>query len=335
MKKFMIIWLCASAVTACGKKSAPPQATVAAKPTVEAPAALPVAASATALPLAVSPAEAATSTVDEAAHFSIMLTMLDGAHREIPQPLSGIPTYIRLTPLNGKGQAIAALDPVMDAEIVMIAVSADLGWCEVQRAVKRNDPTHLRHEFKVTFPKPGSHVVYALFAPRGKPIVKMPIFLRVPGDAPPGVELTEDQLRHTADGLSVALIVVPAPPQTDAKIRVTSHWTRKDKRIQMFTQTTTGQGVWYVAIDTGLAEIEVAAVPRKNADLAAQYGNSPVDEGLLEDAGAAEFTLPHKGRYRILAVAQENAKAAPVTMPLALYVRDPPIGGDVPKAQQE
>lgn len=267
MKNLVILCFCASLLAGCGKKAAtpPPVATAGlAGPAVQAAAALAAAPSATALPSAVSPAEAATATADATEHFSIMITLLDAAHKEIPQPLSGVPTYVRLTPLNGKGQAVADLDPVMGAEIVMIAVTADLGWSEVQRAMKRNDPVHLRHEFKLVFPKPGSHVVYALFAPRGKPMVKTPIFLRVPGNAPAGVELGEDKLVHTsANGLEFGLVVVPTPPQTDAKVRVTSRWTRKGKQVQMYTPTSTAQATWYVAIETGLSEIEVAAVPKK------------------------------------------------------------------------
>ncbi len=213
----------------------------------------------------------------------------------------GKPVKIRTWPIDAKGQVIRDLDPVVGASLVLVSLRVDGSWAEVQTATKLSDPVQGRHEFTVTFPNAGSHILYVLFRPRGAGLVTVPSFIRVDGDAKESPGVGQPHARdRLANGSEVQLLYDPAPLTACAPTLLASQWLRQGKAVHLIADAL-GAGVQYLAVDTGLSGLTLAeALPPPRDVTANQAQPLPLGQG---DIGSeAKITFPHPGYYHVMAL---------------------------------
>lgn len=293
------------------KKAAPPQAQhtlpvppAPQNPSDDKPIALPAAASPTALPTPASPSEAAERKVD----VSVAL-YIDAGVKGNPtaMPMAGQPATIRVTPTSpGTGRPVRDLEPVMGAKMVLVALSRDTPWVGLQRAVQLSDSKGASHEFRLTFPSGGNHVLYFLFKPKGAALAAVPAFILVDGKREAGTEAPEEQLRYAGAGLDVQLVPSVATPEVCAPVELGSLWVRKGKPLKL-VGAPDGPAVYYVAVDPGPGSVAVA----RRRDVAA---GAPPAAGRGDAGSEAVFQFEHPGRYRVLALAEVAGKKSEVVM---------------------
>jgi hypothetical protein len=296
------------------RKSAPPEPQrilpVPAVPARQAPVALPQAASPTELPRAASPVEATERKVD----VSVAL-YIDAGQKGNPSamPMAGQPATIRVTPTSpGTGRPVRDLEPVMGAKMVLVALSRDTPWVGLQRAVELSDAKSASHEFRLTFPSGGNHVLYFLFKPKGAAMAAVPAFILVDGKREVSMEAPEEQLRFQSPSLEVQLVPSVATPEACAAVQVGSLWVRKGKPLKL-AGAPEGPTVYYVAVDPGPGSVAVA----RSASEAVAPGTTPPDPlpASRGDAGTqAVFHFDHPGQYRVLALAEVAGKKSEVAM---------------------
>ena len=219
---------------------------------------------------------------------SVAMYISTGSKSGFGMPTAGQPSTIRVTPINEKGQPVRELDPVLGAQLVLVALRADMTWLTLQRAPELSDKAHNSHEFKLTFASGGSHVLYFLFREKDQPVAAVPVFIQVDGKNPEPSLPPERSLRYAGkDGLVAALQTPEEPFAVCAPATVTSTWLRHGKALAL------AQGmaaVHYVAIDAGLGGVSVAREDK--------------------DGAHATFTFDKPGQYRVLALAEPAAKKA-------------------------
>ena len=238
---------------------------------------------------------------------SVAMYISSGAKAGFGMPIAGQQASIRVTPINEKGQPVREVQPVLGAQIVLVAMRADMTWMTLQRAPQWSDPAHFSHEFKVTFPAGGSHVLYFLFRQKDSPVAAVPVFIQVDGKAPALTPPPELTLRYAGkDGLQ-ATLETPEEPFTVCKTSaISSTWTRKGKALALVAD---GPSVHYVAIDAGLGGVSVARSTGPDAH--------------------ATLTFEKPGRYRVLALAEVAGKKSEALLAqFALAVTgEAPAGG--------
>lgn len=326
----------------CRKSPPEPQQTirVPATPTKEAPsvAALPQPGTATELPAAASPTAAKAAAAKELegkVDVSVAL-YIDAGQKGNPSamPMAGQAATIRVTPTSaGTGRPVRDLDPVMGAQMVLVAMSRDTPWVGLQRANVLSDAKQASHEFRVTFPSGGNHVLYFLFKPKGAAMAAVPAFILVDGKRETPMEAPEEQLRYSAkDGLEVQLVPAETTPEACAPVHVGSLWMRKGKPVKL-VGAPDGPSVYYVAVDPGPGSVAVAqpvgpvvATPGEPTPAVAAIGKRG-------DAGSeAILTFDKPGRYRVLALAEVAGKKGDVAIAhFALPVAGTAPAGGCPK----
>jgi len=238
---------------------------------------------------------------------SVAMYISSGAKEGFGMPLAGREATIRVTPINEKGQPIREVQPVLGAQIVLVAMRADMTWMTLQRAPHWSDPAHFSHAFRVTFPTGGSHVLYFLFRQKDSPVAAVPVFIQVDGKPAFPAAPPELSLRFAGkDGLHATLETPQEPISVCNPVSISSTWSKNGKPFSLVADAS---AVHYVAIDAGLGGVSVA----KSA--------GPGDK--------AAFTFEKPGRYRVLALAQgAGKKAEAVLAQFALTVTgQAPTGG--------
>jgi hypothetical protein len=228
-------------------------------------------------------------------------------------PQAGKPTKVRVTPINALGQPIRELQPLMGAQVVVVALRADSPWTLIERSKAAIDPKTGAHELKVTFAAGGSHVLWFLFQPKGKPMAKVPAFVVVDGKPRPESDLEPARSWSGSDGTSVALATLPDEMQVCQQAGIASIWTRKGKPLSLAGDTAR---VHYLAIEAGLGGLAIDE-PVGLASVATPAG---------DPGAAALLTLRKPGRWRIAALA-ETAGTKP-ELRMAWFALD--VGGELP-----
>ncbi|MBM4345773.1 MAG: hypothetical protein FJ100_20565 [Deltaproteobacteria bacterium] len=301
-----VVVLCA--LPGCGCRKDVPQAADAAgaaqriAPVPTAHAALPAVESPAAAEMAdaASPAEPpAPPTPPTAPAPSVAMFLDAGTGQPADLPTAGKPVKLTVTPINEKGQAIADRDPVLGAEVAIVAVRFDLSWRQVLRADKLSDPARHTHTFKLTFAKAGHHLLYFLFRPKGRPLAAVPIAVTVQGQVPPGEEWPDHQLEYSEGGVRVALRTSTEELKPCDPFHVATVWTRKGEPLPL--QGPEGESkVLYLALAESLGTPSMGKPALTSV------------ESLGGDTDThATLTLLGRGHYKVMAVADTGTAKAP------------------------
>lgn len=291
-----------TAQTACkrdpasSKASAPP---VADRTIAAAPATAPTLVAAVTMPTAATP-----STAEPRMDASIALHVAPKGQDQFRLPKAGEPSVLRITPITRSGEPVRDLETVLGARLTLVALRADRGWVEVIRATDLSAPTRATHEFEITFPTSGSHVLYVVFKPKGYQLTAVPAFITV--DGPPVVDIPrQDKVLRwlAADGVQAELLLSPLGPTACQPTGLTSIWTRRGAPASLAADQT-GSQVAYLAIDADQGSVAAGA-------------GTPT---------SAVLTFPRPGAWRVFALAAPgDRKASPWTAHFAVMV-----GGIVP-----
>ncbi len=344
---------------ACGR-SAPPPATAPAEAdkavTVAPPAAgplpsaLPVAASPSAEGTATAaPADATAATAADApyeptaqalAQATVAIFVDAGAKNPPGSPTAGQMTTVTVTPVDGNGRPLRSRDPILGAELVMVALRHDLSWVQTLRATRLSEPGGLSHRFSLNFPHPGRHLLYFLVKPAGGPVSATPVDLTVRGVAEPSTEWGEDKRQFSGpEGLSVELRSAPEQFEACRPSHIATSWLQKGKAAALHGAE--GQRVLYLAIPEVAGQASVgqplqiagAAAPADSATATAQAAAAGMSvEAIGGDAGSdAWLTLRNPGRFRIMALAQlAGPKGAAAAGPIRSAAFAVTAGGTAP-----
>lgn len=278
----ILVLIVLSLLVAC-RRAPPPEA----HKTVALPAPAPTEAP-KAVPAPEAPTATAAPTPERKPMLSVAMYISSGSKSGFGMPTAGQASTIRVTPINEKGQPVRELGSVLGAQLVLVALRADLTWLTLQRAPELSDKAHNSHEFKVTFASGGSHVLYFLFREKDQQVAAVPVFIQVDGKTPEPTLPPERSLRYVGkDGVSATLQTPEEPFAVCAPATVTSTWLRHGKALALAQGTA---AVHYVAIDAGLGGVSVAREE--------------------EDGTHATFTFDKPGQYRVLALAEPAGKKA-------------------------
>ncbi len=318
---------------ACRKSPPEPQQTIHVPATKqEAPPVAPLPpAPATELPAAATQAAAKETAKETDRKVDVSVALyIDAGQKANPSamPTAGQVATIRVTPTSaGTGRPVRDLDPVMGAQMVLVAMSRDTPWVSLQRANVLSDAKQASHEFRLTFPSGGNHVLYFLFKPKGAAMAAVPAFILVDGKRETPMEAPEEQLRYSAkDGLEVQLVPAAATPEACAPVHVGSMWMRKGKPVKL-VGAPDGPSVYYVAVDPGPGSVAVAQPVGPVVQAPGDPTPVQVAIGKRGDAGSeAILTFDKPGRYRVLALAEVAGKKADVA--IAHFAL--PVAGTVP-----
>ena len=304
------------------KKAEPPPAPAAVPAQVVA-AALPEPATAAAVPgdatRAVAPAVAPPpSAPSPSASISPFIDAGPGNPTGLPEV--GKPTKVGARPVNELGRAIVGYEPVFGAQLALVALRYDLSWSTVMLANDLGPDNKFTHQFNMTFPKAGRHVLYFIFQPKGMPVTMVPLDITVQGAAEPGQEWPES-LRTFAgpSGLTVALAVdqdVVAPCQP---VHVASSWLRKGRQIVLQGRDDQPR-VFYLGVAQNMGRLVIGR-PALAAGTAAEQlaaaatgtGNAAISVPTIGgDLGSdALLKFENIGAHKILAVADIGTAKAP------------------------
>jgi hypothetical protein len=258
--------------------------------TATVPAPLPATPTAAEVPVAVTPAVVApaapTPTLPDGP--TVALYISAGPKGDQPLPTAGQPATMRVTPVGPDGRPLAELEPVLGSLISLLVLRADLGHVALVPAPKLSDPNHKSHDFKLTFPTGGQHVVVVLFKPKDQPVAAVPAFLNIQGPATLLSPASATSLTHAAkDGLQAVLGVAPQALQVCQPVAVASTWTKKGKPLPV------AGPVLYFGVQAGRATLAEAAV-------ALPDGATPAGD----PGTAASFRFSDPGLVHVLAVVQ-------------------------------
>lgn len=299
-----------SALASCGKPQPP-----AAEPKPAAPAAAPVAeppvappAPLAAVPTAVAAPSAASATVAAPADAtpalapaaSVAMFLDAGTGNPADMPTAGKPVKITVTPVDERGRAIADREPVLGAQIALVAVRYDVSWKAIIRAEKLSLPERNSHEFKLTFPKAGHHLLYFLFQPKGKPLATIPIDITVQGRAEPAVDWPEAQDRYDEGPVSVALKTDHGSISACDRVKVATIWTRKGNPQPL--RANGDSKVFYLALAESLG------TPAIGKPVASQTSAAPLGG---DDGTEAALRLETRGHVKLLAIADVGSDKKP------------------------
>lgn len=316
MKLQLMLAVALTVASACKREpAAPPPAPPAPQAPAHAASADPATAALPAPATAAALAEAATAAAARPT-YTVALSISGGAGG-VTMPQAGKPASFVVAPIDGKGQLVAQREPLLGAELLLVALRYDLSWHQIQRADAFNQAGGLRHEFKVTFPQAGRHLLYFLFRPKGGELASIPVDIQVGGKAASGDPWVEDSLRYAGPGqLEVGLHLDPAEPQVCAPLHVATTWLRKGQPLQV-QGGDTGRVIYLLlAESTGspvVGEPLAIEIPGKQAAADA----TPTTAGTAQasykplggDVGTDALLVPGQtGKHKVLAIGDLGGK---------------------------
>ncbi|GEM_PF-3150800 len=247
--------------------------------------------------------------------FSVVPHISRTADGPFELPVSGKATHIRVTPIDGNNNPVSDVEPVLGAKLIALVVRNDTRFAALHVAdelPRRGAP------MQVTFPEGGSHVMWVLFKPAGKPLQRVPTFFQVDGAIPKAAEDTGNGRVFQAGKLEIAL-AAPEKVAVCAPLNIGTLWTRKTKNLKLEPRASNGTTVDYIAVNPGGTEVILGKPLADSKDAVA-----------ANPGARARLVLPTQSRWYVWAFARHGKTLSSARFFLDARGEAPPGGCGAP-----